>query len=288
MPHIEQEIANCVFYALGPNPKTGEIEIGGTGFFVSRPSQSLTGLSHYYAVTNQHVYANYPIIRVNTSDGSTRPIETDQIDWEVKAQFDDLAVYDITDLIEFDKDQISAVPEAGFLIAQQSYFGMGDEVFMVGLFVNEPGTSRNYPKARFGNISAIADEGERIEQPNRVRRPTHIADMRSRTGFSGSPVFVFDAPHHIWVDDRWTLRLPNNNGLLKLLGIHCGFYEESAPLRVAPDDLREVRVPSSMNTVVPAWQITELLNSNKLSELRDKRDQERKLEHDKLSRPGAA
>jgi hypothetical protein len=53
------------------------------------------------------------------------------------------------------------------------------------------GGERNQPAARFGNISVMPTP---ILQPNNVKRPTYLVDMHSRTGYSGSPVFVYRTP----------------------------------------------------------------------------------------------
>ena len=62
---------------------------------------------------------------------------------------------------------------------------------MLGLLANQPGKQRNLVAARFGNISLMADEDEPIKQGNGNLRPSHLFDVKSRTGFSGSPVFVY-------------------------------------------------------------------------------------------------
>jgi hypothetical protein len=230
MPHIEPELADCVFYAVAKRPD-GKERIGGTGFIVSRPSAELEGIEHYYAVTNQHVFQGAPNVRVNTNDGLCRTIDIDEVDWVVKPLFDDIVVCDITDLLDFATDKVSAVSEASFMSKNQTRFGMGDDVFMIGLFVQVPGTRRNHPKARFGNISAMANDLELIEQRNGVSRPTHLVDMHSRTGFPGSPVFVFEYPTRVWTQDRPVLEFAKRGSEgreehLKLFGIHCGQYHD--------------------------------------------------------------
>jgi hypothetical protein len=71
------------------------------------------------------------------------------------------------------------------------WVGPGDDAFMVGLYVDQPLGARNDPNARFGNVSRLASEGHPVEQGHGLKEPSDVVDMRSRTGFSGSPVFVY-------------------------------------------------------------------------------------------------
>jgi hypothetical protein len=150
----------------------------------------------------------------------------------------------------------------------------------------------------------MADDGELIEQPNGVNRPTHLVDMHSRTGFSGSPVFVFEYPNRVWIQDRPVLELAKPGSgreeRLKLFGIHCGQYSDWVKVRAVKkraepplwqgigDVIKEgdeIKLPGSMNTVVPSWRITEMLDHPDLERLRQNRDDVRRDEHDRMPRP---
>src|SRR5205823_82762 len=61
----------------------------------------------------------------------------------------------------------------------------------IGLFVDHDGVTTNVPSARFGNISMLPNKNATIEQPTNYRGESYVVDMHSRTGFSGSPVFVY-------------------------------------------------------------------------------------------------
>jgi hypothetical protein len=66
--------------------------------------------------------------------------------------------------------------------------GPGEDVFMVGRFMDHDGGAINQPAVRFGNISTMPAN---IKQPNGVIRPCYCIDLHSRAGFSGSPVYAF-------------------------------------------------------------------------------------------------
>ena len=55
----------------------------------------------------------------------------------------------------------------------------------------QAGVETNNPAMRFGNISLNPTP---IEQPNQSIKDSYCLDMNSRTGFSGSPVFMYRTP----------------------------------------------------------------------------------------------
>src|ERR1700730_10815269 len=73
-------------------------------------------------------------------------------------------------------------------------WGLEKMVSCLGFLVSNLESAAIMIAARFGNISLLASDDAPIEQPNQQRRPSHIFDMRSRPGFSGSPVFVYRTP----------------------------------------------------------------------------------------------
>jgi hypothetical protein len=49
----------------------------------------------------------------------------------------------------------------------------------------------NVPSARFGNISMLPNPRALIRQETEYEGQSYVIDMRSRSGFSGSPVYVY-------------------------------------------------------------------------------------------------
>ena len=52
---------------------------------------------------------------------------------------------------------VSSISKFNF-VTEQNVYGVGDDVFMIGLFMDHAGVSTNVPAARFGNISMLPDE----------------------------------------------------------------------------------------------------------------------------------
>lgn len=292
MPLVPNAVTSGVFYLyrLMPNGKL-DPQPRGTGFIISVPPSDPSGFAHLYAISNWHIVSGCvgaSIIRLNRQDGSTRLIELDPSEWIFFRDGDDLAIAPIELFPEY--DLVSTVPQSLFLTREsikRHRIGLGEDVFMIGLFVgHDDGATQNFPKARFGNISMIADERAPVEQPNRVEGPCHIVDMRSRTGFSGSPVFAYRLSHSDLgkLDAVWD---GNDDLFYGLLGVHCGQFLEPLEVRrlreqmgeATGDPIREsdmLRVESSMTIVVPAWSINKLLEHPKLVEKRKKDEQRRR------------
>jgi hypothetical protein len=87
--------------------------------------------------------------------------------------------------------KVGYVHEADFLSEEHVHganVGAGDDCFMVGRFITHQGQQQNTPAVRFGNISMMP--GEPIWQDaRRFGQVAYLVEMRSLSGYSGSPVF---------------------------------------------------------------------------------------------------
>jgi hypothetical protein len=299
MPRLKPSIGNAVFFLYRLNPKTGEREGPcGTGFVAGRRSTVLANFNHYYGVTNWHTAyeAGASIIRINTVSGS-RFLDYGPEDWHFVSGGDDLAIIDLTDQTQRG-DQVAHYTDSGFVdkaFIERFQVGLGEDVFMTGLFADQHGGERNTPAARFGNLALLADDNAPIEQPNGSVRPCHLVDMRSRSGFSGSPVSLYrlpgfdlsDVPNHPapYTPDgmlSWDPRLLPK--FVALLGIHCGqYFDEVRVFKTRPkphervgDPIHEgdkLYIQSGMTIVIPAWRITEMLDLEVFDMARKKREE---------------
>jgi hypothetical protein len=310
MPRLNPQLSDCVFYLYGINPKTGKVEGPlGTGSIVGRPSQADGSAYNLYGVTNWHVALERgaSIIRLNTHNGKTRFLRYELTDWQFIPRHDDIAAIDLADDLSQTTDEIMFIGEKQFIsreILEQFGIWLGEDVFMIGLYVNQDGGARNIPCGRFGNLSMVANEQAPIEQPNKMMRPSHLVDMRSRSGFSGSPVFVYRIPeadlsrppfpldsdvtyskHGIFAEPSSDLRgrTTIKDHLLGLLGIHCSQFLEPTKVAKSPNQSKErigdpinegddLYIPGSMNIVIPAWCVTELLDLDIFERARQKRE----------------
>ena len=152
----------------------------------------------------------------------------------------------------------------------QHKIGPGDDVFMVGRFIDAGGIEVNQPAVRFGNISLMPVP---VPHENGANVPSYALDMHSRTGFSGSPVFVYRKPGQ----DLGSGDLNMSDQFLFLLGIHWGQFPErweivSDPKKAAENageislaaDANYIKGMSGMTCVAPSEAIVELLQHPKL------------------------
>ena len=78
-------------------------------------------------------------------------------------------------------------------VIDEHSIGPGDDVFMVGRFVDHAGHQHNTHRVRFGHISMMP--GEPIYNRERgMYQISFLIEMFSHGGFSGSPVFVHIPP----------------------------------------------------------------------------------------------
>jgi hypothetical protein len=228
MPKLPKRSVDLPFflYRSREDAEAGR-ESGGTGFFVGVPSQVRAGTYHLYAVSNWHVAVRggSSIMRLNRMGGGTEIFEYGPEDWIFEPQSYDVAILPF----EHDTTHLDVVHVSPGLFADddaiaQFSIGPGDDVFMPGRFVDLGGHETNTAVLRFGNIAAMPHP---VRQSNGASPPSYCIDMHSRSGFSGSPVFVFRTIGQ----DLETPNLNADNTFLLLLGVHWGQFPESWSIR---------------------------------------------------------
>jgi hypothetical protein len=307
MPRIPFNVINGVFYLYRDRKDAlAGKDPGGTGFIVRYDGALNESVpeNHFYGVTNWHVACDGPwsTIRLNAKDGGTDIIELGPEQWSFLPGKYDVAVVPLSldDKIH-DVSSVSTRLFAGKPGPGSPYgrLGVGEDVFMIGLFVDHDGATTNVPSARFGNISMLPNPKATIEQPTKYRGESFVVDMHSRTGFSGSPVYVYrtfgaDLTESSFGTSFDSLEIDNwdsaatggrlkgrlkSSQLFELLGIHWGQFPERWELHNA-NALKEARKDliveggyvkgmSGMTCVIPAWNILEVLKMPELVALRE-------------------
>jgi hypothetical protein len=143
---------------------------------------------------------------------------------------------------------------------EQQNIGIGDEVFMPGLFTFVEGTKKQSPIMRYGNLAMLPDE--QIDT-DRGFMDAYLIEARSIGGLSGSPVYV-----------RKTLRLPypspdeegrvqylHGPGGFFLLGLAHGHWDikESQLNSYSYEHDHKRGVNMGICIVVPAYKILDIL-----------------------------
>jgi hypothetical protein len=290
MPRIDDHLLKCVFYIYvsEDEARSGSTD-SATGFFLRVASEYNISWSYLYAVTNWHVLleiSGNPILRINTQKGGYDTIEAVKDDWVLHPEKCDLAIYRIgLDQSFFDVQAFTT----DFLLNQDFMdkynVGVGDDILMIGNFQTRGGTKKNIPTVRFGNISQMPDEPMKNPKTT-LPEQSFIVEMRSASGYSGSPV-VLSIP---WLSNRMFRRKADEDSFPKwhepepdyyrLLGINWGHIRTKERLydgegKPLPDS-ESVWINSAMAGVVPSWKLSEMIYSEEEIEIRKKSDEEMK------------
>jgi hypothetical protein len=271
---VPDEIRKCVCFIYSKEAD-GSVMPRGTAFFVSVPrTQGLAG-NFVYLVTARHVLAKLKhrrpdgefLLRLNAADGEGVVWVDTQVDaWRTHPDddlVDDTAVLPWApplSVIDFKTYPLaSAVTDT---VIQELQLGIGEELFLPGLFVNHTGKSRNIPIVRTGTIAAMPDESISSEIG-----PLHayLAEARSIGGLSGSPVFVSTGP----------VRNIGNDVVLEsgrsfyLLGLMHGHYRVNAS---KTDTLGDEAINMGIAIVLPVARIIETINQPEVAQMRERED----------------
>lgn len=288
MPRIHDMLQDCVIY-LYPTVEDADAgeRVGGSGFLVTIRLESDPNTAVIWAVTNKHVALVAPVVRLNTRDGSVAIANLRTEKWILHPDGDDLAIHPIPLDPTFHKT--SHVPREILLsreVVDKYDIGIGDDVFVVGRFVNHEGHVQNVPSLRFGNIAQMP---ALIRQDTGFDQESFLVEAKSISGYSGSPVFVHILPmsSRPQKDDPKTLMImPIPGAGPWLLGIDWGHLhsweevcdEDGNRLSRPPysQAKRQVSSNTGMMCVIPAWKLEEMFRLPEVERLMKKADEAHK------------
>ena len=275
MPRIPDGIKDSTFFLYsGADEARQGAKFGGTGFVLSLTSERVPEITYFYGVTNWHVAVSggFSTIRFNNENGGTNLLEKGPEDWIFDPDGYDLAIIPIPPNVvpltpSESLNSLKPIPTTliykrdQLLDPNQLNVGLGDDVFMLGRFVDMDDDLINSPTARFGCISVMPSP---IKQcgPKNGFKDCYCLDMHSRSGYSGSPVFVYRTPGTS-IDHILKTGSPDlTRTMLCLLGVHFAQFPEE--LRVMGNNEQKLFGPSGMTCVIPSWKILDLLNTSEL------------------------
>jgi len=268
---VPDEVRDTVVFVGSEGQRDGQPAIiwRGTAFVVAIPS-SRADFNFEYFVTARHVVAPLQgqryFIRANrVDDGSVVTRGDGRETWwfHPTDSSADVAVLPIG--INRNVYKLTAIPIQMFLKDPpgegQSHIGVGDDVFITGLFAHLSGDERNHPIVRTGNVALMPSC--KVETAKFGKMDAYLIEARSIGGISGSPVFVRETK-------MFAPRTPFFAfGKIHLIGLMHGHWDlpPSAKNDVVGDDIMK-SVNMGIAIVVPAHKIIETLEQPELVEQR--------------------
>jgi hypothetical protein len=300
LPRISDNYTDIAVYIYRSLEEANNgVRQGGSGFLVGVPLVQNPDLGFTYVVTNRHVVANAtnPVVRLNRLDGGIQCIPTKFSQWAFHPNGDDIAVLPLE--IDYSSVKFTHVPIDHFVsetLVISEDIGIGDDVVMVGRFINHEGAQRNTPAVRFGNIAMMPTET--IITPQGLRQQSFLVEVRSLPGYSGSAVLIYSPCAMFDMSTRrggktqkeyedelekerqekgWAMSSPPLERMHPkgpyLLGIDfCHIHRQSIVNNVAGDEIGYVKENTGMAGVIPAWKIVEVLKSDELETIRTDED----------------
>lgn len=285
---VPDEVLRCVGF-IGEVTHKDSSGVGGdlcaTGFFVALPCESpeLAEMRTCYFVTAKHVATDLQgreaYFLVNAKGGGVVGVTGVVGEHWFLHPTDSSADVAVVQIIMNDEADLNAIALEHFGLPERLAklkIGIGDETIITGLFTAAPGTTRNIPIVRHGNIAMMP--GEQI-QTELGYADVYLVEARSIGGLSGSPVFV-----------RHTLSLRvkremsgqdevfyGNGPGITLLGLMHGHWDirESEMNKSSIIHDRQRGVNLGVGIVVPAIKIYETLYAPNLVAMR--KDQEKEI-----------
>jgi hypothetical protein len=135
-------------------------------------------------------------------------------------------------------------------------FGLGDEVFVMGLFTSHHGEAHNIPIMRVGTISAMSDEPVLTEYGF---MDGYLVEVKSLAGLSGSPVFY--RPGRLRTGDATLVGLMHGHFLIE--------NPEDA-ISISGKDKPTGQINTGIGLVIPANLVTEIVNRAELKNERER------------------
>lgn len=254
----------CVAYLCTHSPKSGELRPRASTFLVGNDNRDGRGMGfltarHCIESARRETPNAEILIRMNSRKGGVLTVSSKASEWILTDDEDDLFV----DLAFFrwsddeDEADIETMPltmAATTAEIAKENIGLGDEVFIPGLFPVHAGREQNFPLVRFGCIAAWPHEP--------VKTTLGLAKMilieaEPLGGFSGSPVLVQIAGVRTFGLEGASMspRIP----VVRLLGMIHGHFLANGTVATDEAAPGETGAHSGIAMVVPADEILRFL-----------------------------
>jgi hypothetical protein len=252
---IPDEIRKCVAFICYKT--ASKIRFAGTAFFVGVELEG-TGKSSIYIITAKHIIdaikeestEKEVYLRINLKNGGSKLVRTPLDKWIFHPQESNVDVAILNwapQQAVFDYLALPIEYGATEEVIKKESIGVGDDVFLVGLFASHFGSQRNLPIIRVGNIASMPEEKVHTEKCGYI--DAYLVEARSIGGISGSPVFAYMGD--IRKIGNTTKLGRKGLPLLYWLGLMHGHFALWKS---------ELEINMGIAIVVPTWKIIEVIN----------------------------
>lgn len=273
---VPDEVRDCVVFTQAYRRGATIPRTFGSAFLVVVNVTDDRG--YVFAVTAKHLLGDRDglgdevQLTFNTASGR-RAVSTDPDKWLIHPAAD-VAAYRL-DGLDGQGFQFRMAPMEMFATeawSAERNIGTGDDVFITGLLAHHPGTERNMPIVRIGNIAALPTEPIALDYGIAKGEDTvTLIEARSIGGISGSPVFVHlsffrDIPAGSMLFADQEIKA-SSGGTFSLLGLVHGYYNVGSAdhdgLSAGDENLN-----TGIAVVVRADRILDLIDSPAQREVR--------------------
>jgi len=265
---VPDNVRKCVAF-IGLQLANGSFRLAGSVFFLGKIKEGADS-GPMFAVTAKHVIDNIRktgvadcVLRVNRKDGQAQWIKFPLSTWfahPTDASID-VAILSmgLPDLLDHLFVPYSICADDQKL--RESEVGVGDEVFVTGLFRHHHGSHRNIPIVRVGNLACMTEEKVATNEFGDI--DAFLIEARSIGGLSGSPVFLNLGTSRVI---KGTMMFGGSGPRFLLLGLVHGHYDVgSSEIDRVCDDAANSKSKDSINTgiaiVVPFSKIDSVISA---------------------------
>lgn len=280
---VPDEVKKCVVF-VGCRTADGYIPLG-TAFYVGVPIDEIPDRHWVHLVTAKHLIDDIKegsldgqvYLRINFRNQPAQWVSTSPSQWlfHPNDQSIDVAVLPAPPTQNIDYLAIPIAMAATKGDIPRPYIGVGDEVFITGLFVGHSGQRNNEPIIRVGNIAAIPAEQVHVRfRAGWSKINAYLIEARSIGGLSGSPVFVHLSPVKYTEGEIKFLR---GGPWFYWLGLIHGHWDLPSPHDLIEGTLQREAVNMGIAIVIPVSKILEVINQAEIVAMR-KRELETRWE----------
>ncbi len=270
---VPEIINRCVCFLCVENPQGASVRYryGGTAFFVQ--VQQTPDIRFPYLVTAKHCVDRAAQhgglkVRLNLKDGKGAQV----LDLPSSAWFyhenpaSDVAIMPCVPSKEFEYAVIDTATFADSDVIAKNHIGIGDELFISGLFTQRYGSERNIPIIRTGIIASMPDEPLIDDGGNPYN--AYLAEVRSIGGLSGSPVFVYLEPMRVTDHKQQPDLYYPDYFLLGLVRGHWDLGKHSSAMGFMSD--KDAKINMGIAVVTPIGEVEDVLRCDELVKARRK------------------